>query len=321
MAAPGSGRRRRARVAAAIDVGAYSVHLLSAEVHGHRLDARFDESAALQLGSVVDERGELGFAAGTRLVDTLAAFAALARERGATLLCVVATDPFRRAGDAEDVIEVVEDRIGARIEVLRHEEEALLALLGAQAGRPVLRRTALLDVGGGSSEILLVEPGGEPLAVGLPLGAARLSRTFVTADPPSPADMDALLAEARRVVAGGPDGAPEELLAVGGTASNLIRVGPPLSRSILSVTRIRQALTLIMEMPADVIASRYGLKPSRARVLPGGAAILLAAAERYGLDRVRVSHDGLREGIVLAAAHAGGSWRDHLEWLAHGWVR
>ncbi len=302
-------------------MGAYSVHLLVAAVHGHRIEVRADESAALHLGSVVDADGRLGLRAGLSLIDVLERFVGAARELAAGAVAIVGTDPLRRAADAGEVLEVVQARLGLPIEVLRHDEEALLSLLGVQAGRPIPHPTAILDVGGGSSEVMLVAPDTEPVAVGLPLGAARLSRSFVTADPPPAADLERLLAEARRVVRDAPDGTPEELVAVGGTASNLLRVGPALARPVLTVARIRDALGLVGEMPADVLAARFSVKPSRARVLPGGAAILLAVAERYELDRVRVSHAGLREGLVLATVHAGEAWRQHLGWLAQGWIR
>jgi exopolyphosphatase/guanosine-5'-triphosphate,3'-diphosphate pyrophosphatase len=317
--APTSGRRR-VPVGGAIDVGAYSVHLLVAEVHGHRLVPRHDESAALGLGTVVDERGELGFAAGTRLVETLAGFAATAREHGVGSLAIVGTDPLRRAADADAVVEAASARTGATVDVLRHEEEALLALLGAQAGRPVTSSLGLVDVGGGSSEVLVVRPDREPEAVGLPLGAARLSRT-ITTDPPARSAIAALAAAAGEVLAAAPDAELDELVAVGGTASNLLRVGRPNDGRVLTVDRIRRAMDHLSRAPADDIATEFGVKPSRARVLPGGAAILLAVAERYGLDRIRVSEGGLREGLILASVHGGPSWRVDLPTLARGWIR
>ena len=164
------------------------------------------------------------------------------------------------------------------MEVLRHEEEALLALLGVQAGHPIRHETVLVDVGGGSSEILVVAPGLDAIAVGLPLGAARLSRSLVRTDPPSRADLETLVDEARSVLKAAPDAEAKELVAVGGTASNLLRIGPPLARRVLTVRRIESALELLASSPSETISAQFGVKPSRARVLPSGAAILLAVA-------------------------------------------
>ena len=66
-------------------------------------------------------------------------------------------------------------------------------------------------------------------------------------------------------------------------------------------------------------AERHGIKPIRARILPAGAAILDAILERYGVQAIRVSEAGIREGAILAVQHSGPSWRDRLAELAHGW--
>jgi exopolyphosphatase/pppGpp-phosphohydrolase len=84
---------------------------------------------------------------------------------------------------------------------------------------------------------------------------------------------------------------------------------------------MRRTLELIAGAPSDDIAARFGIRRSRAAVLPAGATILLATAEHFGLDRIRVARGGIREGLILASVHAGPDWRAQLEWLAHGWSR
>jgi exopolyphosphatase/pppGpp-phosphohydrolase len=66
-------------------------------------------------------------------------------------------------------------------------------------------------------------------------------------------------------------------------------------------------------------AARHLIRPERARILPAGAIIVDAILERYGIDRLRVSEEGMREGAVLAAARAGATWRDQLPALVRGW--
>lgn len=310
-----------APVGAAIDVGSYSVHLLVAEVHGHTLVPLIDESVALGLGATVDARGELGAEAGLELLAALERYLDVARRRGAASFAIVATDPLRRAADGAAVAAAVGRRLGIEIQVIASDEEAMLALLGVQAGKPIRRDTVLVDVGGGSSEILVIGPSGEPLIDGLALGAARLSQTVSAGAAPTVRDIETMVQTARSVLAGAPDGLPVDLVAVGGTASNLLRIGPPLARRVLSTRRIRDTLSLLAGRTPDDIASTYGVKLSRARVLPGGAAILLAVAERYRRDHIRVSEHGLREGLLLASVHAGPGWRADLAWLAHGWSR
>ena len=308
-------------VGAAVDIGSYSVHLLVAEVHGHQLVPVADDSAHLGLGVTIDRTGELGPEARAGLVQTLAGFVERAHALGATTISIAATDPLRRAADADLAIAEIRARTGFTVAALGHEEEAFVALLGVNGGRPVRRETAMVDVGGGSTEILLVGPASEPTALGLPLGAARLTRSEVTRDPPAPEDIDRLLARTRAVMADAPARVVQELVAVGGTARSLLRVGPELQNRILTVNRIRRTLEIIAGSTAEAIAERFGIRRSRAEVLPAGAAILLAAAERYELDRIRVAKGGIREGLILASVHAGPDWRMRLEWLAHGWSR
>jgi len=313
-------KRPRTEVAAAVDIGSFSVHLLVAKVRGHGLEAPHDESAHLGLGRAIDETGELGEAR-ERLVETISGYAMRAWALGATRITIVGTDPLRRAADAGEAIAEIGASTGLDVGVLGHDEEALVALIGVQAGRPVLRDTAVVDVGGGSTEVLAVGPAREPEAVGLPLGATRLTGMHVRHDPATQAEIAALLGNSLLEMARAPEFVPVELIAVGGTARSLLRVGPRLANRALTRRRIRRALELTTAAPAEVSAERYGIRVSRAQVLTAGASILLGALDRYRLDRLRVAAGGLREGLILAASRAGPDWRSELRNLARGWDR
>lgn len=312
--------RGRRRVLAAVDIGSYSVHLLVARVSGRRVEPIHDDSAFLQLGRTLHDEGRLG-SARPELVATLAAFKIAAMSRDATAITVVGTDPLRRAPDAAQANDEIEAATGLRVVTLSHEEEAIVALLGVTAGRPIVRTTAIVDVGGGSTEVLAAAPGQEPVAAGLPLGATRLTRKLVRSDPPSVAEFETMATTARAAMLDAPSLKPDELVAVGGTARSLLRVGTPLPNRLLSRRRIGAALRLIGSVPAATLASQYSIRPSRAAVLAAGATILEAALERYELDHLRVARGGLREGLILATARAGDAWRDRIPELAHGWER
>jgi len=313
-------KRARPAVAAAVDIGSYSVHLLVATSQGHALQTVHDESAFLGLGAAIGGTGELGEARAT-LVETISGYAMRAWSLGATTITIVGTDPLRRATDAGAAIAEISAATGLDVLVLSHDEEALVALIGVQAGRPVLRDTAVVDVGGGSTEVLAVGPGREPEAAGLPLGAARLSGVHVSHDPPTQPEVAELLGQSLLEMATAPSFSPVELIAVGGTARSLLRIGPKLANRMLTHRRVRRSLDLLMAAPAEVTAERYGIRLSRAKVLPAGAAILLGALDRYRLDRLRVAAGGLREGLILAAGRAGSNWRSELRELARGWDR
>jgi exopolyphosphatase/guanosine-5'-triphosphate,3'-diphosphate pyrophosphatase len=304
-----------------VDVGSNSVHLLVAVVEGHRLEPLVDESEILGLGDVVDAHGAIPEPFRGELISTLARYAATARGLGARDVAFVGTQPLRRAADARGVVAAVEAATSVPLHVLDHAEEGLLNLLGATAGRRIEAPLAVVDVGGGSSEVVIVEPGRRARAGALAIGGASLTRELVRHDPPTAVEIGALRAAARTHLAGAPTGSPEVVLAVGGTASNLVKVVAAARRDrVLTARRLAVAQRTLGAAPAAAIAARFGIRATRARVLPAGAAILEALMERYGVARVDAVEEGIREGVVLALARAGRGWRDRLDAIAHGWA-
>jgi exopolyphosphatase/guanosine-5'-triphosphate,3'-diphosphate pyrophosphatase len=291
-----------------------------AAVHGHRLEPLVDESVLLGLGDTVETFGSIAEPYRAEVIAELARYAARARELGAREVAFVGTQPLRRAADARAVVAAVEDATGVPLHVLNHEEEGLLNLLGATAGRSIVAPLAVVDIGGGSSEIVVVDPGAHARSGGLPVGCATLTRRLVTHDPPTPEEIAALRAAAQVAVADAPRGAPVTMVAVGGTSSNLVKVVPAAGRDrILTRRRLVAACRTLGGDPAADVAERFGITARRARLLPAGAAILGALMDHYGVERVTAVEEGLREGVVLALARAGAGWRDRLDALAHGW--
>jgi exopolyphosphatase/guanosine-5'-triphosphate,3'-diphosphate pyrophosphatase len=316
-----SARGPRPIVGASVDLGSNSVHLLVAVVAGHRLQPLVDESVFLGLGSAVGERGFLGRAARGELVDALLRYTDSARRLGATNVTFVGTEPIRRAADGGVIVHEVGRATGAPLHVLSHEEEAFLTIIGVTEGMPVTRETLVVDVGGGSSEFCIVDASGPPRAAGIRLGGARLTDRFVTHDPPTQNEIAEMRLAAVDAIRDAPGARPEEIVAVGGTASNLLKVLPAaaLDRT-LTHDRIVEALAILATEPAAVAAERHLINPTRARILPAGGVILEAILDRYGVDRIRVSEAGVREGTILAVDHAGAAWRDRLTALARGWL-
>ncbi len=307
-------------VGASVDLGSNSVHLLVAGIAGHQLTSIVDESVFLGLGSSVSERGYLGKVGRTELVETLVAYADVGRRQGAANITFVGTEPIRRAADAARIVAEVGTASGAPMHVLTHQEEAFTTLIGVTQGRPVTHETLVVDVGGGSSELCVVDSARPPRAVGLRLGSARLTDRFVTHDPPTRAEVAAMRAIALEAVHGALAASPAEIVAVGGTASNLRKVLVASgSEQTLSRDAIAEALAILGAQPAAQAAERYLIRPNRARILAAGAAILDAILERYDVQSLRVSEAGIREGTILAVDHAGAAWRDRLPQLAHGW--
>jgi exopolyphosphatase/guanosine-5'-triphosphate,3'-diphosphate pyrophosphatase len=310
----------RAHVAAAIDVGATSVHLLVGSVDAHHVTPLLDESVFLGLGDRVGAAGYFGEELRAALVADLGRYIAAARELGATSVTIVGTEPMRRAADAPTVVAEVEAQSGTPFHVLDHAEEGLITLVGATGGSPVTGQLLLVDIGGGSSEFVVVGPGSQPRTMGLPLGASRLTRELVRSDPPSLAEIEALRRAVAAIVADAPDASPSEIVAVGGTSSNLLRLLPAtaVDRS-LTRRRIAVALAMLTVERSGEAATRHLIRPERARILPAGAIIVDAILEKYRADRLRVSEAGIREGAILAVARGGAAWRDQLATIARGW--
>lgn len=306
-------------VGAAVDLGSTSVHLVIARVLDHALEPLLDESAFLGLGVVVDASGEIGPAVRAATVDALAGFAASAHGLGARSIAFLGTEPIRRAGDSGALATEIEAATGVRLEVLSHDEEAYLTAIGALGGRAVERPTVIVDIGGGSSEFCEIEPGAPARAHGIKLGAARLTARHVTSDPPSAEAVAAMSRAAAGILAAGPALAPAEVIVVGGTASNLLKVLPDRDDPVLTRRRIAEATATLEGETIDAIALRHGVRPARARLLPAGAAIVDVLMAHFDLAEVRVSEAGLREGAIHAMANAGDGWRARLPELARGW--
>ena len=307
-------------VGAAVDLGSNSVHLLAAGIHGHQLRPLADESVFLGLGAAVDNRAHLGGAARAELVDSLRRYAERSWSLGAAHLTFLGTEPIRRAGDGARIVADVEAATGVPLAVLTHEEEAYLTLIGVTAGWPVPRETLVVDIGGGSSEFCALAPGGRPRAAGLRLGSGRLTNRFATTDPITFGAVDGMRAAAADALRGALDSAPDDLVAVGGTASNLLKITVDgIEAGTLTREGVARALDVLTSAPAAEVTERYYINPKRGPLLVAGAVIVEALMGRYGVDVVRVSEAGIREGAILAADHVGDAWRDRLVDLAAGW--
>ena len=309
-----------ARVGASVDLGSTSVHLLVATIADHELEPLIDESSFMGLGTAVDARAHLGPDAREELTAVLARYAATATDLGASKLTFLGTEPLRRAADAARIADDVDRATGVPLQVLSHEEEAYLTVVGVTSGRPVEHETLVIDIGGGSSEFCAVAPGRSPRAAGLRIGSNQLSMRYVTSDPVTRQALDAMRVAADEILVGALASEPTDLVAVGGTATNLLKVtSAGAVDPILSRARIAEALDTLTAEPAGTTAERSGINPKRALLLPAGAVIADALMRRYEVDAVRVSEASLREGAILVADHAGRAWRDRLPELAHGW--
>jgi exopolyphosphatase/guanosine-5'-triphosphate,3'-diphosphate pyrophosphatase len=309
------------RIAAAIDVGSNSVHLLLTELGGEVLR---DESVLLGLGAMVDMEGYVPDEGLAAAVEALSDYVEAAHDGGAESITLVATEPLRRASNRTRVCEAVEAATGHRLHVLSHEEEALLTVLGVFDGAAVEEPTLVLDIGGGSSEVILLEPGADPVVGVIPVGSARLTAQHVEDDPPTDEEVLELRAEAHHLFSSLPAGRPVRGIVVGGSGTNLIRLTTDEGDEeapdpgLIDTIRTARAIEIVKAAPSGQLVEAYGLRERRVRQMAAGASLIEAALDCYNLESLEASDASLREGIVFARAQAGEAWRDDLVGLVSG---
>jgi exopolyphosphatase/guanosine-5'-triphosphate,3'-diphosphate pyrophosphatase len=292
---------------ACIDIGSNTTRLLVAE--RDRVDGGLRELAAERvftaIGAAADPDGTLPAAKIAEVADVVAAQAASARRHGAEPVRVVATAAIRRAPNRELLVAAVGRTAGVELEVLSGEDEARLAFAGAVAslGEPPPAAVAVVDVGGGSTEVVVGAAGSRPgWWASLPVGSSSLTGRWVRHDPPSAACLAALhqaAGEAFAAVRPPPAGLA---LAVGGSATSLLLLAgapEPGRGAELDERSLLAALSALTGEAVAETALRLGLHPERVRVLPAGITLLARASAVFAAPLL-IARGGLREGIILA---------------------
>lgn len=283
-------------IGAAVDVGSNSVHLLVAELLPDGLRYIRDESVLLGLGDSVAQHGEIPPAKTAQLIEALTGYREVAQSLGAAMITIVGTQPLRQARNGTEVVEQVEAATGVALNVLSDTAEAELTYLGATGGRAPSKPLLVVDIGGGSSEVIIGRPGRELEVASLPTGSARLGEGSVEHDPPTPNELNRLRAGAFSLVGGLAPADVRDAIFVGGTATNLVRLVP------LTRVGLEQAHGLLASLSADDLVARFAVNSRRARQLPAGLAIVEALFAHYDLAEAEVSQASLRDGAIIGAA-------------------
>ena len=271
-----------------IDIGTNTTRLLVVEVEGGRPRPRLERRHFLSAAS--PDAAEV-------LPRLLEREAAIARESGVEELLVAATAGLRGSRAARSLGRVC-DRIGAGdLRILSGGEEAALAFLGATGCEPgeMPDVVAVVDVGGGSTEIAVGPSRGSPhWWASRPVGSRRLTERALHSDPPNRDQLAAARSAAARSFVGVEPPRCGLALAVGGGTSSLRRI----SGGALDRPRITELLELTSSAPSESLAAELGLAPERVRLLPGALAVLEAVCELLP-EPLRIARGGVREGIAL----------------------
>jgi exopolyphosphatase/guanosine-5'-triphosphate,3'-diphosphate pyrophosphatase len=307
---------------AAIDVGTNTVLLLVAERRGGALAPLAERAEITRLGRGVDATGRLDPAAIAETVRVLAAYAAEARALGATAIDCVATSAARDAANGADFFAATLAQAGLTPRIISGDEEARLvwrsawrdfgAQVAGRSGGPPAGPLAVLDVGGGSTELCFGDGPTPGQRRSVQVGAVRLTERHVREDPPGPATLAALRRAAREALAPlaalpGVEAVRQgRLVGVAGTVTTLAAVAQALPAydaervhgSTLLLAEIEHLLARLAALPVSERARLPGMEPKRADVIVAGGVVVAEALALLGLDRLTVSDRGVRWGLV-----------------------
>jgi exopolyphosphatase/guanosine-5'-triphosphate,3'-diphosphate pyrophosphatase len=292
---------------AAVDLGTNSTRLLVADVEGERIREVARRLTITRLGEGVDERRRLLPLPVTRVRNCLSEYRRELEALGATRTLAIATSAVRDAENGEAFLGEIEWSYGFATRLLDGEEEAALMLRGVAAGRRLAPATLLVDIGGGSTELVVAGPDGPTASTSLDVGCVRVTERFLRSDRPSAAELEEAAAYVRSLL---PPLRASGAIGVAGTVTTLATLdrgdveydperthGHRLARPGVERQLERlAALTLAerLEVP--------GLEPGRAPVIVAGVVVLREILAAYELTEIEVSERDILHGAAYAAA-------------------
>jgi exopolyphosphatase/guanosine-5'-triphosphate,3'-diphosphate pyrophosphatase len=309
----------RAVRAGVVDIGTNSTRLLIAEVEQGRLTRELERrSEVTRLGEGVDSTGRLADAAVGRVLATCERYRRALDEHGVELVVAVLTSAVRDAANGAELERQLRERFGFEARTIPGEREAWLTYLGATGWRAASEPLLVIDIGGGSTE-LIVGAGTElEFFTSTQIGSVRFTERHLHSDPPREEELDrcagAVRAELEKAV-------PQDLrrrasagIAVAGTPTSLaaveLELDPYDSERVQGHRLTRGAIErMLAELAAMPLARRRGvtgLHPDRAPTIVAGATILAQTLDLFELGEVEVSERDLLEGAAVEAAT--GTW-------------
>ena len=304
---------------AAVDIGSNSVRLLVAEAdaHGPQLQVTrlAEDRQVTRLGESVFRNGSISETAMTEVCAVLERMRGIWQRHEVSGVRAVATSATRDASNKEEFLRRASQAIGTEIEVISGQEEARLIQLGVQSRWPhPQERVLILDVGGGSAELILSEGGRLAAAYSRPLGAVRLQESFLESDPPTPTQIDRMqdyIEEKLAPAIVGLSGKKvDRVIATSSTAAALVSAARGIDRARRAeADRQRASRGEIRKLWGQLrrlaLAERRripGIGPRRAEIIIPGVAVFLSILEALRLPSLYYSAAGVRDGIVADLA-------------------
>jgi exopolyphosphatase / guanosine-5'-triphosphate,3'-diphosphate pyrophosphatase len=297
-----------------IDVGTNSSRLLVADVAGGQVTPLDRRSRVTRLGRGVDLSGRLAAEAIEDACGAIGEYVELTRELGVRRLDAIATSAVRDAENGGAFIAELRERFSLSARVLDGEEEARLTYLGATSEHSPELPTLVIDIGGGSTEMVVGRGRAMGFHTSLQAGVVRHSERHISSDPPTAVQLEALAGDVRGLIeAAVPLGTTaEEGIAVAGTPTSLAAIELGLDPydparvhgHTLELPSIQRMLSQLAATPLAERVKIVGLHPDRAPTIVAGVVILVEAMRAFGLERITVSEHDILYGSAIAAAES-----------------
>lgn len=290
-----------------IDLGTNSTRLLVADVGDGRVDEVVRRLTITHLGEGVDVTHRLGSAAIARVWECLDGYRRELASLGVGRTLVIATSAVRDAENGAELLDEVATRYAVTTRLLTGPEEASLTFRGVTSDRTLAVDTLIVDIGGGSTELLVGGPDGVTFATSLQIGCVRLTERFLRSDPPTTDELHACSAYVRGVL---PTLAPTTALGVAGTVTTLASIDLDLPAydpervhgHRISRDAVERELARLAALTLDDRRRVHNLEPARAPVIVAGIAILCEVVRAYGLTEIEASERDILQGAALAAS-------------------
>jgi exopolyphosphatase / guanosine-5'-triphosphate,3'-diphosphate pyrophosphatase len=282
---------------AAIDIGSNTTRVLVAEPQEGQLRKVMEQRAYTRIGKASQHDGAIDADKVAEVAEVVATQVRLAEEIGAEAVRTVATAAIREAANREEVVDEIARVAGVDVDVLSESEEGRLAFIGATKtlGHPVEGEIGVVDVGGGSSEVVIgTVSEGMRSVQSFKIGSGLLADDFLSNDPPAPAEVRAVRDHIADFFSSVELEQPDQAVAVGGSATSL----RTLVGAVLEYETLERAVRVLTGDPILEVAKRFELDPRRVRILPTGVLLLEKLSELLG-QPLQIGKGGLREGIIL----------------------
>jgi exopolyphosphatase/guanosine-5'-triphosphate,3'-diphosphate pyrophosphatase len=307
-------------ILAGIDIGTNTLRLLVTETGPATFQELCSERKITRLGQDLDRTGKLSREAWQRSISALLDFRDSIGRHDVLHTAAIGTSALRKASNTLEFVDDVKKRTGLDIRVITGEEEARLTLLGVSrmlksvhsaTSDDRLGSSLVIDIGGGSTEIIMTRPGAEPEILSLALGAVYLTERFIVHDPPSREELELLRRVVRtelrrydKALGLSPAGV---LIGTAGTVTTLAAMEQELSEydheKINQFILTREAIAgIVRVLSRSTLKERKnipGLEQGREDIILAGAIVAQEIMERYGYTMMVVSDWGLREGIII----------------------